>query len=120
MTRWKKERLAEQLKFFGAKKTEFISVYAKKPRIRYKAKVKQVVSASYTAEQAGLSALYQAQTNRGIEMRALGFNQMAQAQSAMSNQFSGQLGDIGNQSALCNGLNQGLLYQGNARGIFGG
>ncbi len=30
----KKEALQEQLKFFGAKKQKFISVYAKKPRIR--------------------------------------------------------------------------------------
>ena len=103
MTKWKKERLTEQLKFFGAKKTEFISVYAKKPRIRYKVKVKQVVSASYAAEQEGLSALYQAQINRGVERSLFGFNQMAQA-----------------QGSLCNGFNQGLLYQGNARGIFGG
>jgi len=38
MTRWQKERLTEQLKFFGAKKTKFISVYARKPRILCKAK----------------------------------------------------------------------------------
>lgn len=30
----KKKRLHEQLKFFGAKKTRFISCYAKKPRIK--------------------------------------------------------------------------------------
>ena len=29
-----KKRLEEQLKFFGAKKTRFISRYAKKPRVR--------------------------------------------------------------------------------------
>lgn len=103
MTRWRKERLAEQLKFFGAKKTEFISVYAKKPRILCKAKAKQLVSASHAAGQAQLSALYQTQINRGIERSTLGFNQMAQA-----------------QSALCNGFNQAYLYQGNTRGIFGG
>ena len=103
MTRWRKERLAEQLKFFGAKKTEFISVYAKKPRILCKAKVKQLVSASHAAGQAQLSALYQTQINKGIERSALGFNQMAQA-----------------QSTLCSGFDQGLLYQGNMRGIFGG
>lgn len=40
MFEWhKKSKLAEQLKFFGAKKQGFISVYAKKPRIRVKAKV---------------------------------------------------------------------------------
>tara|TARA_R110000764_G_scaffold210378_1_gene296307 strand:- start:40 stop:333 length:294 start_codon:yes stop_codon:yes gene_type:complete len=87
MTRWKKERLAEQLKFFGAKKTEFISVYAKKPRILCKAKAKQLVSASHATgqatRQAQLSALYQ--INRGIERGAFGFNQMTQAQSALYN-----------------------------------
>ena len=36
---WKrKERLQEQLKFFGAKKTRFISCYAKKPKVRVKNK----------------------------------------------------------------------------------
>lgn len=34
----KKDALAEQLKFFGAKKQKFISVYAKKPRILIKVK----------------------------------------------------------------------------------
>lgn len=85
MTRWKKERLAEQLKFFGAKKTEFISVYAKKPRILCKAKAKQLVGASHTAGQTRLSTLYQTQINRGIERSAFGFNQMVQAQSALYN-----------------------------------
>ena len=37
---WKKKiALAEQLKFFGASKVDFISVYAKKPRILCKVKV---------------------------------------------------------------------------------
>lgn len=31
---YRKKRLEEQLKFFGAKKTRFISCYAKKPRIK--------------------------------------------------------------------------------------
>lgn len=36
---WKdKDKLKEQLKFFKAKKQKFISVYAKKPRIRVKVK----------------------------------------------------------------------------------
>ena len=34
----KKSRLYSQLKFFGAKKQKFISVYAKKPRIRVEVK----------------------------------------------------------------------------------
>jgi hypothetical protein len=109
MTRWEKERLAEQLKFFGAKKTEFISVYAKKPRILCKAKAKQLVSASYTAGQAQLSALYQTQINKGIERRLFGCNQMALAQRAMSNQL-GYAQAIGMQN---HGLSGGL------GGIFG-
>jgi len=37
---WKrKERLQEQLKFFGASKTRFISCYAKKPKIRILTKI---------------------------------------------------------------------------------
>ena len=35
---FKKKRLSEQLKFFGAKKTKFISCYAKKPRVRVSVK----------------------------------------------------------------------------------
>lgn len=41
MNNWqwkKKEALQEQLKFFGAKKQEFISIYAKKPKVRVKVK----------------------------------------------------------------------------------
>lgn len=38
----KKSKLTEQLKFFGAKKQGFISVYAKKPRILVKPEVKGV------------------------------------------------------------------------------
>ena len=34
----KKEALQEQLKFFGAKKQKFISVYARKPRVRVEVK----------------------------------------------------------------------------------
>ncbi len=37
----KKEALQEQLKFFGAKKQKFISVYAKKPRIRVEVKERE-------------------------------------------------------------------------------
>lgn len=109
MTRWKKERLAEQLKFFGAKKTKFISVYAKKPRILCKDESKQAVSAPGAARQAQLSWLYQAQVNRGIERGLLGFNQMAQAQMAMSQQS--QAIPLG-QSVLCSGFNQGLMHMG--------
>ena len=82
MTNWKKGRLAEQLKFFGAKKLRFISCYAKKPRIICKAKVNQ--SASSIAMKARIddhmqmAALYQEHVGRGTQNSAFGFNQMAQ------------------------------------------
>lgn len=34
--KYKKQRLKEQLEFFAAKKTKFVSVYAKKPKILIK------------------------------------------------------------------------------------
>ena len=54
---WKKKiALAEQLKFFGASKVDFISVYAKKPRILCKVKVNSnhfgIPSAAAIARQA--------------------------------------------------------------------
>ncbi len=87
MTRWQKERLTEQLKFFGAKKTKFISCYAKKPRIvcRVKLDLPNVDASArdngnYAREQ--LSLLYGEQLGRGVQNSALGFNQMAVAQQA--------------------------------------
>ena len=88
MTRWQKERLAEQLKFFGAKKTKFISVYARKPRILCKAKVNQ--SAASMAERRGQSGIDQqralqelcnAQYLRGTQNNPLGFAQASQLQA---------------------------------------
>lgn len=82
MTNWEKERLAEQLKFFGAKKTKFISVYAKKPRIVCKVKVKSsALSDAIQARHYGnrqIAALYQSQLQGG----AFAFNQMMSAQQA--------------------------------------
>lgn len=84
MTKWQKERLTEQLKFFGAKKTKFISVYAKKPRIVCRAKVKQVSSNRFIRESIGfdnkeiqLAALYNQQRQMGIHNSSLGYSQMA-------------------------------------------
>ena len=102
MTRWEKERLTEQLKFFGAKKTRFISCYAKKPRILCKVKVTNIPM-QYGAERQ-LANLYQDQLNRCIERSFLGYNQMAQAQMAMSHQLGcGQLGNMQNHG-LAGGL----------------
>lgn len=102
MTRWQKKRLADQLKFFGAKKTKFISVYARKPRILCKVKVKQ--SAASLAEMRGqadlnqqraLQDLYNDQFLRGTQNTSAGFNSMIQAQTGISN----QLNSIGAPSA---------------------
>jgi len=95
MTRWQKERLAEQLKFFGAKKTKFISVYARKPRILCKVKVKQ--SAASLAERRGqvdlnqqraLQDLYNAQYLRGAQNTSAGFSSMAQTKMDISNRLN--------------------------------
>ena len=113
MTRWQKERLAEQLKFFGAKKTKFISVYARKPRILCKAKVKK--SAASLAErrqqsgidqQRALQDLYNDQYLRGTQNTSAGFNSMIQAQMGISNQLNsiGALsayGAFGGLGGLC-------------------
>ena len=86
----KYSRRDEQFKFFGYKPKRFISVYAKKPRIVYRAKVKQ--SASSAAMQAGIcaarqsqayAALYKNQLNRGMQGSVFGFNQMAVAQQVL-------------------------------------
>ena len=80
MNNWEKERLAEQLKFFGAKKTKFISVYAKKPRIVCKAKVTSTPM-QYGSERY-LGNLYQDQLNRGVQNSQFGFLQMSAARDA--------------------------------------
>ena len=89
-----KKRITEQLKFFGAKKQMFISVYAKKPRILVKITNKTHNSTNESAmndclaneRERQLSALYRSQLNMGIANSSLGFNQMAQAQQAQYNQ----------------------------------
>ena len=83
---WKKKAaLSEQLKFFGAKKQRFVSVYAKKPRIRIKVNRKPrtsgAVSFSVQAEQ--LSSLYQRQSQLGCIRNGIGSNDIAAAQQSM-------------------------------------
>lgn len=79
--RWKRKALlAEQLKFFGAKKQKFISVYAKKPRILCKVKAKARSNAAFQHQQ--LSEMYQQQMNRGLQGSAYGYNQMVALQQA--------------------------------------
>ena len=87
MFKWhKKSKLSEQLKFFGAKKQGFISVYAKKPRIRVKVKVDKPlghllrdISLQQDHEQLDLMRIEQA--------RQLGL-------APMSNERGGQLADL--------------------------
>lgn len=80
---WKrKSELAEQLKFFGAKKKKFVSVYAKKPRILIKTKAKAKADnylrvANIDRE---LSALHQHQRLLGAADRSYAYQQMAAAQ----------------------------------------
>ena len=112
---WKnKQSLAEQLKFFGAKKQGFISVYAKKPRILCKAKVERswlggsgnaVLGQSFDVSQAQSLMLQQMNTARNQQqgnLMALGMarssNASAQSELAMAlngfgfGSFTGMLG----------------------------
>ena len=89
MTRWQKERLKKQLEFFGAKKTRFISCYAKKPRIKLKIEPKadalcrqQAIAQQALVDARGI-ALYQQQTQLVIQNSAFGINQMQQLSGLM-------------------------------------
>lgn len=103
---WKKKAtLAEQLKFFGAKKQKFISVYAKKPRILVKVKESADeallrIGKEQQAERASsrsaeinresqLASLYQQQIQMGTQRSSVGCSQMAVAQQGM---YGGQGG----------------------------
>lgn len=118
---WKKKTaLAEQLRFFGAKKQKFISVYARKPRIRvkvkrgYKVDIPRVINIDYNDIRQRhidmqMRDLYQRQQQE--------MHRQAQA-SAQSNMYqlqgmalggtghgSGQLSDLtGNQGRLLGSL----------------
>lgn len=105
MTRWEKERLTEQLKFFGSKKTKFISCYARKPRILLVNKPKEVKSHLRTDIDRQIAALYQNQLNRGLQGSVLGFSQMVAAQQAQQmglhpNSLIGS-GQAGGMGGLC-------------------
>ena len=78
----KKERLSEQLQFFKAKKTKFISVYAKKPRILINQSTPKM--RGYNKSPDALEALYQSQMMRGIQNSALGCVQMSAAGQAQA------------------------------------
>jgi hypothetical protein len=100
----KATRLKEQLKFFGAKQKRFISVYAKKPRVRVKAKAEnprvynKSPDAREAAFQAQLSGLYNQQMQLGIQNSSMGFNQMIGAQRAQFDYRPNSL--IGDLSAM--------------------
>lgn len=56
-----KIELSEQLKFFGAKKQSFISVYAKKPRIRVRIGIpNRCLESGYTSGHSNVSIGYSA------------------------------------------------------------
>jgi len=111
--RWNKERLAEQLKFFGAKKLGFISCYAKKPRILMTNTKKaddmllsigrkQAISRQAVVD-AGRMALYQQQTQMGMQNSQMGYMQMANMnmqQSGLGQAFCGGLGDLAGMNGL--------------------
>ena len=120
MTNWEKERLTEQLKLFGAKKTKFISVYAKKPRVRMVNAEIAIYKSHFTGRQKAIAAqavadargmdLYQQQAQLGMLGSALGLNQMQQLNSlmGMSNgadmaRGQAQFGGLGGIIAGCYG-----------------
>lgn len=100
--RWKKRQLlVSQLEFFGCKKINFISEYAKKPRILMVNKA-EVLTFPLVRELVGvnqLSALYQEQCNRGMQNSSRGYEQMAMTSMAANGmgqaQFAGGLGGLG-------------------------
>lgn len=90
---WKKrERLTEQLKFFGAKKQQFISIYAKKPRILMRNKIETGDPRVDALRQDRMVALYHHQLMRGMQSSSLGCSQMYQAS------MSGIVGSGGGRS----------------------
>ncbi len=91
---WKrKSRLQEQLKFFGAKKTRFISCYAKKPKIKVKLKPNikietdlevQTLSglANLASQTSALGGAFMCQSGLGVSGPAGSAYLAAQAQAA--------------------------------------
>lgn len=102
MFEWhKKSKLAEQLKFFGARKQGFISVYAKKPRILVKPKVDDralINLGKWRAE----SVLYNAQMDRQMNINKRGSLSNLYAQG-MQNVGMGGYGGFYGSSACASG-----------------
>tara|TARA_R110000782_G_scaffold250941_1_gene338433 strand:+ start:219 stop:578 length:360 start_codon:yes stop_codon:yes gene_type:complete len=100
MFEWhKKSKLAEQLKFFGAKKQGFISVYAKKPRILVKPKVDDralINLGQWSAE----SYLYNAHIDRQMSMNR---------QVALSNLAARGMQNVGMGGYASAGITQSQL-----------
>ncbi len=91
----KKESLSEQLKFFGAKKQKFISVYAKKPRIRVEVKTKPDESnVTYIDYNDSRSAYID------MQMEALRQHQESLGMRGVANTAAVGLGALGYASAL--------------------
>ena len=122
---WKnKQSLAEQLKFFGAKKQGFISVYAKKPRVL--CKVKSVKDNDISIGDIGnrgvamsdvdrqMAAMYSHHTNNNFLSNSQGFQRTQELQDQMM--LNRGLGFVRSQLANQQGLATGGC---SAAGIFG-
>lgn len=98
----KESRRDAQFKFFGYKPKRFISVYARKPRVRVKIKVKhdnsRVTNVNYNDSRTAyidrqMAALYQQQMQMGNQQSAMAYGQGAAAQQAMGAAYGhGMLG----------------------------
>lgn len=103
MNNWfEKKRLSEQLKFFGAKKTKFVSCYASKPRIsmkedRYRFDLRPFDNATREALRNRRHAEHQQAYNQQV-LGVLGNQQSGLGQSSM-----GLYGGLGGAS-LSGGL----------------
>lgn len=117
----KESRRDAQFKFFGYKPKRFISVYARKPRVRVKVKEKQANSDRFIRESTGLDAALQSGIHRygldyirsaqfagqqAAQAQMVGMNMAAQAQTNAYNQM--QLG------GFCGGGGLGILGLGQA------
>ena len=118
MTRWQKERLAEQLKFFGAKKKRFISCYAKKPRILCKVKVKRTISKDNITEIDYIKSKsdYLDRQMEGLRRQQLGMGMQGSQHAFLQMTAAGQASQRQSQAmflAANAGLSSGLMDMSN-------
>ena len=91
----KESRRDTQFKFFGYNPKRFISVYAKKPRVRVKVKEEYKVGIDLNKWRAE-SALYDQHRQMGIQNSSMGFNRMA----AMQQDPNSLIGGMGNLAGI--------------------